>query len=483
MTSEALLNLINDIVKTKAEYQHIELKAARMGCPERFYDTLSSFSNRDDGGIIIFGIDEKNDFDLCGVYDLQDIQQKITEQCDSMTPKVRPLFSYAEQDDKYFCAIEVPAIDITERPCYYSGKGRLKGSYVRVGTNDEPMTEYEIYSYEAYRKKYQDDIRPIPRVTEKAINEKALNDYIEKLTENKPNLAKLDREQIKELMSITVNGEYSLTATLLFTLYPQAYFPQLCIIATALPGEDTGEIGENEERFTDNKRIEGTIGEMLAEALAFVRKNIRKKTIVDRDTGERRDAWDYPITAVREILLNALVHRDYSIHTEGMPIQLQIFSNRIVVTNPGGLYGRISLDQLGQVQPDTRNPVLATALETLNITENRYSGIPTVRREMREADLPMPVFEEYRSTFRVTLYGEKIEKQNKIIGEADILDFCATPRTRTEIAEFMGIKSIPYAIRTYITPLVEQGKILLSIPEHPKSPGQKYQTTSNTIEK
>ncbi len=474
MTSETLLNLIDEIVKNKAEYQHIELKAAKQGCPERFYDTLSSFSNRDDGGIIIFGVDEKNNFDLCGVYDLQDLQQKITEQCDSMTPKIRPLFSYAERDGKNFCAIEVPAIDITERPCYYSGKGRLKGSYVRVGTNDEPMTEYEIYSYEAYRKKYQDDIRAISRVTEKVINKKALDEYIEKLTENKPNLARLNREQIEELMSITVNGEYSLTATLLFGLYPQAYFPQLCIIATALPGEEVGEIGNNEERFTDNKRIEGTIGEMLSEALAFVRKNIRKKTIIDRDTGERKDTWDYPITAIREILLNALVHRDYSIHTEGMPIQLQIFSNRIVVTNPGGLYGRISLDQLGQVQPDTRNPVLATALETLNITENRYSGIPTVRREMREADLPMPAFEEYRSTFRVTLYGEKIEKQNKIIGENDILEFCATPRTRTEIAELLGIKSIPYAMRTYITPLVEQGKISLSIPEHPKSPSQKY---------
>ena len=62
--------------------------------------SLSSFSNSNEGGIIIFGIDEENNFELCGVYDLQDIQQKITEQCDSMTPKVRPLFSYAENPKK-----------------------------------------------------------------------------------------------------------------------------------------------------------------------------------------------------------------------------------------------------------------------------------------------------------------------------------------------------------------------------------------------
>ena len=476
MTNIELLNLIDEIVKARAEYQNVELKAAKQGCPEKFYDTLSSFSNQDDGGIIIFGIDEKHNYERCGVYDLQDIQQKITEQCDSMYPKVRPLFSYAECDGKYFCSIEIPAIDITERPCYYAGKGRLKGSYIRVGTNDEPMTEYEVYSYEAYRKKYQDDIRPITRATEKSMDLNAVNQYIELVSENKPNLSKLDKEQISELMSITVNGEYSLTATLLFGLYPQAYFPQLCIIATALPSDDVGEVGDNGERFIDNVRIEGTIKDMLSQALSFVRKNIRKKTIIDPNTAERNDKADYPMTAIREVLLNALVHRDYSIHTEGMPIQLQIFPNKIVITNPGGLYGRLSLDQLGQMQADTRNPVLATALETLAITENRYSGIPTIRREMAEYSLPIPLFEEKRGTFVVTLFGEKAPIIQNSTTENTILAFCKKPRTREEIANFLGIKSVPYAIRTYITPLVESGEIVLSNPSRPRSPDQRYTT-------
>ena len=473
MTSEKLLSLINEIVEAKAEYQHIELKAAKRGCPERLYDTLSSFSNRDDGGIIIFGIDENNNFEKCGVYDLQDLQQKVTEQCDAMAPKVRPLFSYVTENGVSFCSIEVPAIDITERPCYYSGKGRLKGSYIRVGTNDEPMSEYEVYSYEAYRKKYQDDIRAIPRVTDSTINQPALHNYIMLLSENKPNLSRLEPSQISDLMSITVDGQYSLTATLLFSLYPQAYFPQLCIIATALPSGEIGKTGENHERFSDNQRIEGTIREMLTEAMAFVRKNVRVKTIIDKATGERRDITDYPMTAVREVILNALVHRDYSIHTEGMPIQLQVFPDKIVITNPGGLYGRITVDQLGQVQPDTRNPVLATALETLKITENRYSGIPTIRREMFDAGLPAPKFEEARGSFKVTLFREKASSQSNA---ESILTFCEIARTRREIAEFLGVKSVAYAMTTYISPLIEAGKIALTNPETPKSPSQKYVT-------
>lgn len=480
MTSVELLGLIEKVINARAEYQYIEIKAAKKGCPERLYDTLSSFSNRDDGGIIIFGIDEQAGFERCGVYDLQDIQLKITEQCDAMIPKVRPLFSYAELGNgRWVCSIEVPAIDIAERPCFYSGKGRLKGSYVRVGTNDEPMTEYEIYSYEAYRKKYQDDIRVIPRVSASAIQSDQLEKYVSLLKENKPNLSSLEQDQIMELMSLKVGNGYTLLATLLFGLYPQAFFPQLCIIATAYPGESIEEIDDEAERFSDNERIEGTIQDILPHALAFVRRNTKTKTIIDYQSGKRTDLPEYPAIAVREVLINALVHRDYSIHTEGMPIQLRIFSNRIEVTNPGGLYGRISLDQLGKTQPDTRNPALATALEVLKMTENRYSGIPAIRRTMQEYGLPMPQFEDCRGVFKVTLWNKRTPENKNLVTEDDILSFCNVWRTRQEIADRLGIKSVAYAVKTYIMPLVIDKKIAVSNPDHLRSPNLKFKTNSN----
>lgn len=475
MTKEQLIHVIDKVTASRAEFQNIELKAAKKGCPEKLYDSLSSFSNNDDGGIIIFGIDEKAGYEKCGVYDLHDIQQKITEQCNEMSPKVRPLLSYVEIDSgRYIVSAEIPSIDIADRPCFYSGKGRLKGSYVRVGTSDEPMTEYEIYSYEAYRRKYQDDIRPISRATDDLMNLKAIDDYIQYRSENKPQFSLINEEKIRELTGIKINGEYTLASTLLFGLYPQAFFPQLCIIATVLPGCEVGELGINQERFSDNLRIEGTIKDMLTEAIAFVKKNIKTKTIIDPQTGERKDKTDYPITAVREVILNALVHRDYSIHTEGMPIQLQIFPDKLVITNPGGLYGRIRLSQLGEKQADTRNPVLATALETMRITENRYSGIPTIRREMREAGLPMPQFENKRDSFCVTLFSERKNSYSRSTDETMLLAFCSTPRSRDEIAAFLGIGSVPYAITRYVNPLVKKGNLALTNPKSPKSPRQRY---------
>ena len=128
MTKEELLEKLKNIQKMKCETQMLELKAAAKGCPRRLYDTLSSFSNQDEGGILIFGVDEQNDYDECGVYDPQDLQKKINEQCLQMEPVVRPLLTVVEKDEKCFVSAEIPGIDLSDRPCYYRGVGRLKGS-------------------------------------------------------------------------------------------------------------------------------------------------------------------------------------------------------------------------------------------------------------------------------------------------------------------------------------------------------------------
>ena len=148
MTSEELLEKLSEIQLMKCETATLELKAAWRETPTKLFDTLSSFSNQDTGGVIIFGVDESHDFAEVGVYDAQDLQKQVNNQCLQMEPVVRPLFTVAEKDGKYFVSAEIPAVDIADRPCFYRGVGRIKGSYVRVGDSDELMTEYEIYSYE-----------------------------------------------------------------------------------------------------------------------------------------------------------------------------------------------------------------------------------------------------------------------------------------------------------------------------------------------
>lgn len=375
-----------------------------------------------------------------------------------------------------YSPLEIPGMDITVRPCYYKGSGRIKGSYTRVGDSDEPMTEYEVYSYEAYRKKYQDDIRPVARGTIASLDQNALSNYIGLLKQGKSRLEKLSDETIYELMSVVRNGEVTLSSIMLFSPYPQAYFPQLCITAIVVPGKELGTQTAGEERFLDNQRIEGTIPEMLQEAIQFVKRNMKTRTIIDSKTGKREDRTDYPILAIREAIINALVHRDYSIHSEGMPIQLIMFEDRLEIHNPGGIYGRIRIDQLGKVQPDTRNPVLASALEVLDVTENRYSGIPTIRMEMNRYGLKPPQFSDERGSFIVKLYKtpETVEVKTEDEDVKNLLLFCRTPRTRKEICEYLGLTSVTYAIQSRVLPLVETGQIKMSIPEKPKSPKQLF---------
>ena len=477
MTVEELMEKLELIQKIKCETSTLEIKSAEQGCRQRLYDTLSSFSNQDDGGIIIFGVDEKQGYKEVGVYDPQDIQKKINEQCLQMEPVVRPLLTVLEKNDKFFISAEIPGADITDRPVFYQGKGRVKGSYTRVGDSDEPMTEYEVYSYEAYRKKYQDDIRAIDRVSFASLDQDLLERYIELLKKGKPRLAAISNDEIYELMSIKRDKRITLSAVMNFCPYPQAYFPQLCIIATVVPGTEVGTVGDQGERFTDNQRIEGNISDMLDGAMQFVNRNMRIKTIINPHTGKREDRPDYPITAVREAVLNALVHRDYSIHTEGMPIQLIMFDDRMEIRNPGGIYGRIKIDQLGKVQPDTRNPVIASELEVLKVTENRYSGIPTIRRMMQEYNLQQPEFIDERGSFIVKLYKDVMEQtavEMDRVDNRELLLFCKTPRTRKEISDYLGLNSVTYAIQTRIMPLVERGIIKMSIPEKPKSPKQLF---------
>ena len=471
MLEEELEKLAIRVTIEKAESQTIELKSAHQGCPTRLYDSLSSFSNQNEGGVILFGIDEKDDFSIKGVYDAKDLQKKVAEQCKQMEPPVRALFTVCDIDGKKIVSAEIPGVDVDLRPVFYKGVGRIKGSYIRVGESDELMSEYEVYSYEAFRKRIRDELRTVDDEKFSLINNERISHYLNEVKKEKDNLAKsVSDDDILELMGITKGGKPTLAGLMCFSIYPQAYYPQLCITAVALPGTEQGISGINDERFIDNKRITGSIPEMLDSAVDFVRRNSRNITIIDSN-GRRIDKPEYPVKAVREAILNALVHRDYSSYTENIPVRIEMYRDRLEIINSGGLYGNISINELGQVRPDTRNPALANILEVLHYTENRYSGIPTIMNEFASNNFPMPVFSVKHGDFKVVM--RNIFYSDNISIEEAVIEFCSKPRSRDEIVSFVG-KSKNYVSSKIIIPLTKKGALKLTIPEKPKSSAQKY---------
>ena len=477
MREEELQSLIQKIQHRQTEFQTVELKAAAQDFPKRIYDTLSSFSNQDDGGVIIFGVSEKDGFETVGVYDVQSAQKKAMEACAQMEPNVRAVFTNTEVDGKIVLSAEIPAVEYWQRPVFYKGAGRLRGSYVRVGDADEPMSEYEVYSYEAFRRRIRDELRTVQECGVEQLNPVWTKPWLDEVKRELKNLSALSDAEIMELMGATKKGVPTLAGLMVFSLYPQAWFPQLCITAVSLPGTHMGETDQDGARFLDNKRITGPIPDMLEEAVEFVRRNIRTKTVIDQD-GHRADKDEYPIIAVREAILNALVHRDYSALSESTPISLEIYQDRMEIVSKGGLYGGGSVRELGKGRPETRNAALANILELLRITENRYSGIPTMIRAFAEAKLPKPEFSDLRGIFKVTFRNgtgmAETEIDKSDIHKA-ILLFCRTPRTREELTAFTG-KSRYYTMSAIVQPLLEQSRLRMTIPDRPKSPKQRYVT-------
>ena len=465
MLEEELFELVDKVRNLRCEGQVLELKSAHGGCP-KIYDTLSSFANQNQGGTIIFGIDETNDYEVVGVYNAQDLLHKISEQCNQMSPVVRGVTTECEIDGKTVVSLEIPPCEIFQRPVYYMGAGVLNGSYVRVGEADEPMTEYEVYSYQAYKEHKQDDIRKAYSGAEKYLDNNAILKYLDSVRRNRPNTQNLSDDELLELMGVYKDGCPTISAVMCFSKYPQALYPQLCITAVVVPGYEMGDTDENNGRFIDNKRIEGTIPEMLEGAMNFVIRNIR--TSIAFVDGRRVDKFEYPLVAIREAILNALVHRDYSIYTEGMPIRIEIYKDRIEIVNSGGLYGAFSFSE-DRIRADTRNKTLVAILEAMDVVENRYSGIPTIYKLTKEAGLKTPMFVNDRGNFKTVIFnGEKRVSSVQNDLEDKLVEFCNVPRTKKEIAEFVN-KTQYYAMKKYVEPLVARGLLAYTLPDKPKS--------------
>ncbi|MEL4153870.1 ATP-binding protein [Corynebacterium bovis] len=156
------------------------------------------------------------------------------------------------------------------------------------------------------------------------------------------------------------------------------------------------------ERFLDNVRCEGSASVMVEDALAVLRRNMNKAAVIDGHG--RADRYDYPLEVLRELLVNAVMHRDYSPGAQGSQVTVELYADRIVVQNPGGLYGPVTVESLGGVLPvsSSRNALLSKFFEDAPdpvtgkvLAENRGSGIPTVLRALHDADMTPP---DFRST-------------------------------------------------------------------------------------
>jgi len=182
---------------------------------------------------------------------------------------------------------------------------------------------------------------------------------------------------------------------LLFGCLPTQWVPGAEILAVRYVGSEASDDFARQE-------ISGPLADQIRMAEAFLRANSWEEVLLEGLTREARPM--YPTDVLREVIVNAVAHRDYAIQSES--IRVSVFGNRIEVYSPGALPGHVTVQNIVD-ERFSRNPVIVQVLADMGFVERLGYGIDRMLRLMREAGQPAPHFEETVAGFRVTLYARR----------------------------------------------------------------------------
>ncbi len=395
--------IVRRLRSVRTDTGDVEVKAAAGGLPKSMAETLSAFSNGS-GGVIILGLSESEGFAPASGFDPKKMQDALSRlAAEEMEPPLRGDIEVAEVDGAPVVVMEVPALDPLRRPSHIKRKGAYEGSFIRGGDGDRRLTAYEVTQMLANREQPRDDAQIVARATTKDLDDDLVQALLARLR-SRPGRAFAEVGDVEALVRIGALArdgsgapKPTLAGLLCLGRYPQQFEPQLFASFVALPGKNLGDSAADGTRFLDNVTCDGTIPQILHTVLAAARRNMRTATVVT-DSG-RTDRSEYPIEVIRELVVNALLHRDYSAQARGTQVQIELFPDRLVVKSPGGLYGAVTPGQLGvEAVSSTRNAFLAKLLAELPddegypISENRGSGLPRVMTRLRNAGMSPPEF-------------------------------------------------------------------------------------------
>lgn len=412
---QVLVSQVARLRRDGSDTQDIEAKRSADDLPRDLRKTVSAFANTN-GGTIILGLDESRGFAATGVSDAVRIRDALGSMCATeMTPAVRPAFlDICEFEDVRLVVAQIDPIPVVDRPCFVSAQGMDKGSYTRSADGDRHLTTYEISTMVSERGQPRDDEKAVDGATIADLDGESVRLLLSRLRDQSPHAyppSLDDKVALQRLGVLTVDPSPVPTRAGLLALggYPQQFFPKVSVTFVHYPTVD-GRQTERGQRFEDNQRIEGSIPMMAQQTMAVLRNNMVRRAYISGSG--RAEAYEYPELALREAVVNALIHRDLKDSALGTQVQVEMYPDRIVITNPGGLYGPVTIEQLtkGTTPSSSRNARLVTLLEDVvipgedrAICENRGTGIRTMQQAMANAGMSPPELRDDGTVFRVTI--------------------------------------------------------------------------------
>jgi ATP-dependent DNA helicase RecG len=416
MDKERIIKEIELAIQSGSETDLVEFKDARGGFPKtKTEKALSAFGNKS-GGIIAFGVAEKETtggFDVVGVNDIADFQERMTAlSAEEMSAVLRLGYHVLFFSGKQILAVYVPECTNQFKPYHIKRLGLPNGAFVRDGNTNRPMTDAEMRNY--VRNAQGDDFDT--NVAEDATVDDLSHDkiilFLKKSAEKTSRDFDGDDKYIGVLENIGIvkieeSGLIRPTVAgyLIFSQKkPQKKLQFSRYIVRCVRYKGSGVHTD----ILDSLDVDGTLDEQIDAMQAFILRNIRKSAEI---VGTKRvERYEYPEKAIREIIANAVIHRDYRI-TETYT-QVNIFEDRIEVFNPGNLPPGVTIENIKHSQV-SRNKVVAARLKDLDYMEEYGRGIEIVFTEMKKWGLLHPLFKNTSNSFRVILPGEKLSQLNE----------------------------------------------------------------------
>ena len=380
MTEKELVHII-----TQGENETVEFKQS---FNKAVIETLVAFSNNR-GGKVIIGVDNNRKIKGISITD-ESVQKWVNEIKQTTSPQIIP-------DVEIFTieGIEIVVLSVIEypiKPVSYKNK-YLK----RVLNSNHLMNLDEISNLHLQTINSSWDYYPDPNHSLQHISIEKVEKYIkefEKWNKTQVNFEPLD---FLNKLEILRNNKLTFGAYILFA-------KDLCVVSDIQIGRF-----KSSTKIIDSLNLDTDIFTELDQILAFIKKHLMVEFIITGNP-QREERYDYPVEAIREIVINMLIHRDYRDSSGSI---IKIYDDRIEFFNPGGLFGGLSLNDLLQFnyQPKSRNKLISKAFKEVGKIERYGSGIKRIFTICKQYGLVSPDFNITNNSFEVILYKKKTDQK------------------------------------------------------------------------
>ena len=431
-----------------------------LSSPANVLRSVVAFANSS-GGILLLGVEDRTRA-VRGVDKPLEMQERLANIISTgISPPLMPAIEVLPWRDKAVIGAEV--FPSYSRPHHLVSAGIEEGTYVRVGASNRKADGHmrEELARTARNEAY--DEQPLPQLNSEAIDFRAASELLAPFREM--------RKKDLQSLHLVVRHQGRLVPTcggvILFGSDRAELFPDAWIQVGRFSGTTRTHI-------EDMRELQDYPPRNIEAATEFVRKHALRSFRIE---GVRRnEQWSIPLPAVREAIINAVTHADYS--QVGAPIRVSVFDDRVEVESPGLLPFGLTIDDIVRGVSRLRNRVIGRVLKELGLIEQWGSGIGRMIDSCREHGLPSPEFEEIATHFRVTFRLKPLAKPELDRTARTILNAIrrANGLSTKGVAEVAGIS--PRSARTRLKALVTR-KLIVEVGSSPTDPKRVYLPIDN----